>query len=227
MSNSPRPVRKHLHADAIIHTLHQRFSTLPDSRVQPTCSLPDALMSGFALFALKDPSLLAFDKRRLEPKSNLHTVFGIGQVPCDSQLRAILDPVDPELLRPCFTDLFRQLQRGKALEPLAFFKGHYLLSFDGSGYFSSQKIHCPHCLEKHQRNGTVTYHHQLLAAALVHPDFREVIPVMSEPIRQQDGDTKNDCERTAAKRFFAAFRRDHPCLPVMATGDGLTRPTPH
>jgi hypothetical protein len=226
MSNSPPQLRKHLNADALIATLRQRFATLPDSRVQPTCSLPDALMSGFALFALKDSSLLAFDQRRQEPNSNLHTVYGIGQVPCDSQLRTILDPVDPELLRPCFTDIFRHLQRGKALEELAFLDGHYLLSFDGSGYFSSQKIHCPHCLEKRQRDGTVTYHHQMLAAVLVHPDFREVIPLMPEPILKRDGDNKNDCERNAAKRFFAAFRRDHPSLSVIATGDGLTANAP-
>ncbi|EFK06403.1 conserved hypothetical protein [delta proteobacterium NaphS2] len=30
----------------------------------PEISMADALMSGFAVFSLKDPSLLAFDKRR-------------------------------------------------------------------------------------------------------------------------------------------------------------------
>ena len=124
MPDAPHQLRQHLNADAIIDTLRERFATLPDARVQPTFTLADALMSGFALFALKDPSLLAFDQRRQEPNSNLHTVYGIDQVPCDSQQRAILDPVDPELLRPCFTDLFRQLQRGKALDRLAFFQGH-------------------------------------------------------------------------------------------------------
>src|SRR5260370_23363703 len=226
MSNSPRQLRKHLNSDALIDTLRRRFAALPDARIQPTCSLADALRSGFALFARKDPSLLAFDKRRQEPNSNLHTVYGIGQVPCDSQLRAILDPVDPELLRPCFTDIFRHLQRGKALEEFAFLDGHYLLPFDGSGYFCSQKIHCPHCLERRHRDGSVTYHHQLLAAVLVHPDLREVIPLMPEPILKQDGETKNDCERNAAKRFFTAFRVDHPHLPVIATGDGLTANAP-
>ena len=226
MLESPRPLRQHLNADAIIATLRERFATLPDARVQPSVPLADALMSGFALFALKDPSLLAFDQRRQDPLSNLHTIYGIKHIPCDSQLREILDPVEPQCLRPCFTDLFRHLQRGKALESLVFFQGHYLLSFDGTGYFSSQKIHCPHCLEKRHRKGTVTYHHQMLAGVLVHPDWREVIPLMPEPILKQDGDTKNDCERNAAKRFFVAFRKDHPCLPVIATGDGLTANAP-
>jgi hypothetical protein len=49
---------------------------------------------------------------------------------------------------------------------------------------------------------------------------------MPEPIVKQDGHSKNDCELNAAKRFFPAFRRDHPHLPVIATGDGLTANAP-
>jgi hypothetical protein len=226
MSPQQPLVRKHLQADALLDTLRHRWQTLPDQRVQPNVCLADALMSGFALFSLKDPSLLAFDERRQDPNSNLYTVYGIGKVPCDSQLRQILDDVEPSSLRPCFTDIFRHLQRGKALEPLVFFQGHYLLSFDGSQYFSSEKVHCPHCMEKHHRNGTVTYYHQLLAGVLVHPDLAEVIPLYPEPIGKHDGQTKNDCELNAAKRFFPAFRRDHPHLPVIATGDGLTANAP-
>jgi hypothetical protein len=183
-------------------------------------------MAGFALFSLKDPSLLAFDARRDDPNSNLSTIYGIRNIPCDSQMRTILDDVEPSSLRPAFADIFRHLQRGKALASLLFHKGHYLLSFDGSQYFSSEKIHCANCLEKHHRNGTVTYSHQMLAAVLVHPDLCEVIPLMPEPIVKRDGQTKNDCELNAAKRFFPAFRRDHPHLPVIATGDGLTANAP-
>jgi hypothetical protein len=72
-------------------------------------------MSAIALFSLKDPSLLAFDSRRND--ENLRNLFGIQEVPCDTQLRAILDRVDPEELRPAFGDVFRELQRGKALKP--------------------------------------------------------------------------------------------------------------
>src|SRR5215467_3861169 len=78
--------------------------------------LRDALMSAFALFSLKSPSLLAFDKERTE--DNLQRVYGIGRVPCDTSMREILDPVKPEHLRPAFKAVFRQLQRGKALEEM-------------------------------------------------------------------------------------------------------------
>ena len=61
------------------------------------------------------------------------------------------------------------------LERLVYLDGHYLLSLDSTTYFSSSKIHCSSCLEKHHRNGSVTYSHQLLGATLVHPDRKEVI----------------------------------------------------
>src|SRR6266436_158934 len=98
-------LRKHLQADAMRETLRERFQSTADNRVNPNISLADALMSGFAVFALKDPSLLAFDERRQDPNSNLGSVFGIARVPTDSQLRQILDDVDSSSLRPCFTDL--------------------------------------------------------------------------------------------------------------------------
>ena len=51
--------------------------------------------------------------------------------------------------------------------------GHYLLSVDGTGYFSSSRVHCAQCCEKHHRDGRTTYYHQMLGAVLVHPDKRE------------------------------------------------------
>jgi hypothetical protein len=122
--------------------------------------------------------------------------------------------------------LFRQLQRGKALEPLVFLDGHYLLALDGTAYFSSQTIHCASCLHKVHRNGASTYYHQMLGAALIHPDMREVIPLMPEPIVKQDGTAKNDSERNAAKRFVVKLQQDHPHLKFMVTEDSLSSNAP-
>jgi hypothetical protein len=153
--------RKHLSADALFHVVRSGFATIPDPRGKDVdISLTDALMSAFAMFSLKAPSLLAFDKERAE--GNLHTIYGIERVPCDTYMREILDPVSPKVLRPVFKSIFRQLQRGKALEPMAFLDGHYLLALDGTAYFSSQTIHCASCLHKGHRNGAITYFHQML-----------------------------------------------------------------
>jgi hypothetical protein len=67
----------------------------------------------------------------------------------------------------------------------------------------------------------------MLGAALVHPDRREVIPLVPEIIANGDGDTKNDCERNAARRWLEKFRQDHPRLPVVITEDALSPNAPH
>ena len=218
--------RKHLCADALLRSVQDVFCQVRDPRTGDSeIALGDALMSAFALFSLKAPSLLAFDKERSE--DNLQRVYGIERVPCDTSMRERLDPVDPAHLRPAFKTVFRHLQRGKALEEMGFVQGHYLLALDGTGYFSSKAIHCDSCLEKHHRNGTITYSHQMLGAALIHPDKGEVIALMPEPIVKPDGTEKNDCERNAAKRFATKFRQDHPPLKVMVTEESLSSNAPH
>ena len=83
--------RKDLSADALFGSLRSRFASLPDLRSgEVEIPLADALMSAFAMFSLKDPSLLAFDHRRHNPKDNFRTIYGINRVPCDSQMRDIL-----------------------------------------------------------------------------------------------------------------------------------------
>jgi hypothetical protein len=126
-----------------------------------------------------------------------------------------------------FTSVFRQLQRGKALEAMTFLDGHYLLALDGTEYFSSKTIHCASCLHRVHRNGSITYAHQMLGAAIIHPDMRAVIPLMPEPIVRHDGTSKNDCERNAAKRFVAKLRQDHPHLKFIVTEDSLSSNAPH
>lgn len=220
-------VRKCLFADALFALVRSGFERIVDPRRRDRpIPLSDALMSAFAMFALKDPSLLAFDARRND--QNMKNLFGIGQIPSDTQLREILDPVDPQPLRSLFVDVFRQLQRGKALEPFVFYQGCYLLSVDGTGYFSSNKIHCPSCQEKlDKKTGAVTYYHQMLGAAIVHPDFKEVIPWAPEPIQKQDGRAKNDCERNAAKRLLRQIRKEHPRLKLIVVEDALASNAPH
>lgn len=219
--------RAYLSMDALLTSARHAFAQLPDPRPSGKIALADALMSGLAVFVLKDPSLLAFDDRRQQDAGNLQRIFGITQVPCDTRLRELLDPVDPELLRPLYRELFAHLQRGKALEPFAYFDGYYLLSLDGTGSYSSEKVGSASCLVKKRRNGTITYYQQVLGAALVHPDYREVIPLCPEMIQKQDGAKKNDCERNAARRFLKKLRAEHPRLKLIVIEDALSANGPH
>ena len=106
MSKTPA-VGKRLSADALFRNIHQAFQGIRDPRTgKPGISLPDALMSGLAMFALKDPSMLAFDERRQADEKSLQMIFAMKNVPCDTRMREILDPVNPEHLRPAFSNVF-------------------------------------------------------------------------------------------------------------------------
>jgi hypothetical protein len=219
--------RKHLSADGLVRLIRSLFKMFPDHRQEPIISLVDVIMSAFALFALKSPSLLAFDDERRHNAFNLASLYGLQDIPCDTQMRAVLDDIDPLLFRPAFTSVFRQLQRGKVLESFVFWQGHYLIASDGTTYFASDKIHCPCCLEKKSRNGVLSYYHQMLGLAIVHPDHKEVLPLCPEAIVKQDGSSKNDGEQSATRRALQHFRREHPHLQAIFVEDALGANAPH
>jgi hypothetical protein len=178
-----------------------------------TISYLDALLSGLALFQLKYPSLLQYDQDRYAER--LKGMSGINQAPSDTRLRELLDEIKPMLLRPAFKVFFDFLRRNRHLESFKCLDEYYALSVDGTQNFSSHEIHCEQCLEKHHKNGTITYSHQILAGSIVKPGLKEVIPVCPEPILKQDGAEKNDCELNAFYRFNEKFRQDHPKLPCI------------
>ncbi len=221
-------LRKHLNADSLFENVYNVFGEVTDHRTgNSVITLQDTLMSGFAMFSLKDPSLLAFDKRE-KIDGNLKSIYHIQQAPSDTYMRTLLDEVNPYELRPAFKKIFHHIQRGKLLEKMVFFKGCYLLALDGTGYFSSKKISNENCMVKvSKKTGEETYYQQMLGAAIIHPNFKEVIPLSPEFIIKQDGQTKNDCERNAAKRFFEKLREDYPRLPFIITEDSLNSNAPH
>jgi hypothetical protein len=223
-------IRKSLCADALIASVYSQFQKIPDPRKLPntvSISFTDVLMSGFAVFSLKFPSLLKYDQHRDVLDQNLRTLYHINHPPSDTYLRERLDEVDPSYLRSAFKKIFAMLQRGKCLEEFEFLEGHYLLSLDGTGKFSSSTVHCEQCCKKEHKNGSVTYYHQMLGACIVHPQKSNVIPLCPEAIHNTDGFKKNDCERNAAKRFIEHFKREHPHLKVIVLADGIASNSPY
>ncbi len=315
--------------DDLLEITRNCFSEIKDDVVRKRnfrgIPLADCLMSGLAVFTLKYPSLLQFDDDQPSKQfiNNMKNLFGVKKAPSDTYLRERLDNVSPRQIRKAYRKLFKKLQRGKKLKLFEFSDDHYLLSLDGTGYFSSHNVFCENCCVKHHKelsidcqltvlleipseetlkvmntnsaflykddgdwhfafkadsekirkeqiiskaaktlldkllnkditgkglllanNGKIkkiiekdknfhkcickkTYYHQVLAGALVHPDQPVVLPFAPEPILKQDGMTKNDCERNAAKRFITDFRREHPHLKIIVVEDGLASNAPH
>ncbi|MFT5702602.1 MAG: hypothetical protein ACI8ZB_005525 [Desulforhopalus sp.] len=107
-------------------------------------------------------------------------------------------------------------------------EGSYLLNLDGTGYFSSKNLHSDACLKKcNKKTGVITYHLQMVGAAMVHPDMKEVIALAPETIRRQDGETKMDCERNAVRCLLGKLRQEHPHLKFIINEDGLSSNGPH
>ena len=217
--------KKHLSFGSLRHSLSSLFHQLPDIRQQEKTdySIHDAMMSGFACMFFQDPSLLEFQRElnKAQNRDNLRTLFGVKNIPKDTQMRDIIDEVDSCQFGPFFKEAFFRLQRGKHLKQFEFLPGLYICSIDGTQYFSSENIHCQGCLTTEHKNGTITYSHKVLQAAIMHPDIRQVIPLMPEEIRNTDGNTKQDCETNAAKRLIPKIRRDHPQLGLIIVGDDL------
>lgn len=223
-------LRKYLSANGLITTIYNCFKKIKDpNNKNGKISISDCLMSCFAIFSLKYPSLLQYDIEMKDPQSceNLKKLYFVNNPPSDTTMRERLDFLDPTLLRPIFKRIFSLIQRGKDLESYQYIDGHYLLSIDGTGHFSSEKVHCENCCEKHHRSGKITYYHQMLGAAIVHPEKKQVIPFCPEPILKKDGAKKNDCERNASKRLLEDIRREHPHLKIMIIEDALASNAPH
>lgn len=218
--------KKHLSFSNLRKTISERVLQIGDPRREGSVahSIHDCCLSGFAMMFFQDPSMLAFQKRLQDEghKNNLQTIFGVGSIPKATQLRDVIDLIPSSSFDPIFSDFFSLLQRAKQLQKFQFFKNQYLISIDGTQYFTSENLCCNGCLEKTSRKtGKTTYSHQFLGASIVHPDQRQVIPLAPEPIQNTDGSTKQDCERNAGKRLIQKIRNTHPKLDIIIAGDDL------
>lgn len=214
--------------DSLMQTLSEAFARLPDHRrSNASYPLADVLRSAFAMFSLKSPSLLSFREQTRQERRNLRAIYHLKDIPSDTQMRAALDPVSPVPLRALFATLFATLHRAGVVKEYHYWQRHVIIAVDGVEHFASTKLHCHHCTTRTHRNGVTSYHHAGLAAVMLHPDHEEVFPLDFEPILNQDGDRKNDCERNAARRLCQALRERYPDLAVLLVEDALYANAPH
>ena len=218
-------IKKHLSFNSLCNMISARLQGLSEYRQLNKIkhSIHDVFISAFAMMFFQDPSILQFQKRLDDTihNNNLKTLFHVQSIPKDSQMRDVINEVDSKEIEPVFDYYFRALQRGKHLEQYQILGGYYLISIDGSGYFSSDKICCPGCLRKEDKKGTVKYEHQIVQAALMHPDMRQVIPLAPEAVKNTDTDKKQDCEIEAGKRLIKKIRKSHPKLKIIIVADSL------
>ncbi len=193
-----------------VHKLIQqvRFTTmaLSDKRTGENSryTMEDIVLSAFAVFFTQSPSFLAYQRAMQQQtgRNNANSLFGVYVIPTDTQIRRVLDGIPAEKLFPIFAWCFAFLIHHGGIEELKSDLG-YLLSLDGTGYFSSDTIHCKNCLTKtSEKTGKVKYYHSAITPVLVKPGEEHVLSLPPSFIKTEDGDTKQDCENKAAKRWL-------------------------
>ena len=210
----------------LLDYLDSPISHFPDFRrgANTQYSIRDAAaLSAFSVFFTQSPSFLAYQKPMQYNKGNNNgrTLFGINQIPCDNQIRSLLDPVRADFLSPVFYRTFQLLQETGVVEKFRSFNTDILIALDGTWFFSSNKIHCDNCSTQEHRNGKTTYYHNAVIPAVVVPGGSRVIPLAPEFIRPQDGKEKQDCETAAGKRWINANGAVYSGLGVTLLGDDL------
>ena len=139
MAKSYAQLQEALTFDELMRFLDEQFQSLPDKRSGNAVNykLADVLKSAFAMFSLKSPSLLDFKNQSVAEEQNLHNIYRIeGDIPCDNQMRAILDSIDPSQLRPFFSACFERLSEAGIVREYEYRQGHVIVSIDGVEHFS-------------------------------------------------------------------------------------------
>jgi hypothetical protein len=212
--------------DALKGILHRRTAQLPDHRKEgpnTRYAIQDAALGAFGIFFTQSPSFLEYQRRlqHTQGQNNAHTLLGVEQIPCDNQVRTLLDPLAPSYLDPVFVEVFEGLEQRRMLTHFRVLGAQLLVALDGTNYFSSKAIHCPNCLTRQLSNGQTLYYHAAITPVIVCPGQSQVIALPPESIMPQDGHAKQDCERAAGKRWLCAHAAQMAPHGVTFLGDDL------
>lgn len=211
--------------DQLITALFKQFQLLPDHRTGQNnqYDIADAAKAAFSVFFTQSASFLSHQQlmKQAKGRSNAESLFQIGQIPCDNQIRTLLDPISPRQLFGVFDVVYQQLEQADVLSDFRVLDNQLLISLDGSGYFSSKTIHCQNCLHRTNSNDELTYYHTAILPVIVCPGRNQVLCLTPEFIMPQDGHDKQDCERAAAKRWLKFQASHFEPYTVTLLGDDL------
>ena len=185
MKSSYKILQESLNVDTLIVKLRSRFDSFNDKCAKnSSISLTDILMSAYVIFSLKYSSLLQFEMQNPIEKENLKNLFCLTKTCNDSQMRVVLDEVNPDDIRQFYPSNVKELERLGITKEYEFEKKYLIVAIDGVHHFESKKIHCDGCVKKQHEDGNISYNHSMLCAMLVHPHEREVFVMGTDRIAE-------------------------------------------
>jgi hypothetical protein len=214
-----------LRLERLVKCIQQSFRGFCDLRTgqNKQYDMVDAGMGAFSVFFTQSASFLSHqeDMERRTGRSNANSLFEMEKVPCDNQIRSLLDPVEPSAVNSVFRDIYHELDRAGVLKDYRSHAQCLLIGIDGTEYFSSQKVHCEKCSQRELRNGKINYFHSVLTPVIVQAGNEHVVALEPEFIRPQDGNEKQDCEIEAGKRWVSQYGDFYARQHVIILGDDL------
>jgi len=212
--------------DALQGILHRRINQLPDHRKpgpNTRYTIKDAALGAFGVFYTQSPSFLEYQRHLQQAKgqNNACTLLGVEQIPCNNQVRTLLDPLMPSHLNAVYLEVFEGLEQHGMLRPFRVLDHQLLVALDGTQYHSSHAIHCHNCLRRHTAQGHTLYYHSAITPVIVCPGRSEVIALPPEFLMPQDGHDKQDCERVGGKRWMEHYAKQVAPYGVTLLGDDL------
>lgn len=206
--------------------LHRWLAQLPEHR-QPgpntSYASTDAALGAFGIFFTQSPSFLEYQRhlQQAQGQNNAYTLFGVEQLPCNTQVRNLLDPLLPSQRDGVYLEVFERLAPQGSLANWRVLSDQLLVALDGTQYPSSQAIHCHHCLRPQLANGHPLYYHSALPPVIVCPGRSEVIALPPEFIMPQEGHNKQACEQGAGKRWIDKHATQVAPYGITLLGDDL------
>ncbi len=177
----------------------------------------------FSVFFTQCPSFLQHQRlmKNKRGKDNAQSLFCLEEIPCDNQIRNLLDPIPAKMVFGAFKSVYEWLEETGVINEFEYLDNQILLTLDGTEYYHSKNINCPQCNQRKHRNGVISYYHQVITPVIVSPSQKIVINIAPEFIKKQDGKTKQDCENAAIKRWLL----QNPCFSykkeITLLGDDL------
>ncbi len=91
--------------------------------------------------------------REKRGKDNAKSLFGLSEIPCDNQIRTLLDPIPASTVFGSFKSVYKWLEKTGVINEFNYLDNQILLTLDGTEYYHSKNINCPHCNQrKHTEN---------------------------------------------------------------------------
>ncbi|MGK7918234.1 MAG: hypothetical protein AB4038_22295 [Prochloraceae cyanobacterium] len=128
----------------LIEFLRQELNELPDQRTGKNIKyqIAEATMAAFSVFFTQLPSFLEHQRlmKQQKGKDNASSLFGFEEIPCDNQIRTLLDPVLAKIVFPTFKTLWKWLDENQQLHQFQYLENQILVAFDGKEYYSGATL---------------------------------------------------------------------------------------